>query len=288
MTIDHETAGRLLRRLGLRQTAERRATTRAFLEAPGLPAAALAAGIASQGVDVHPRTVYRTLATLRGPIGSRARWEVVGPAWVCWGCGRALASARGDPATALLLARHLVPLDLGGYCPRCQRALDRARSDDAPNLPPGFARAAPPLVSPIGGRASFRLARSTSAKACCASRLAPIAGCWRATTSLPTLPRTPGSDRRPFTICSRMSLPFNRPCARSSGSAGFSMAPKRGCCSRCSARWAGPAWAVTPGEPSTGQTLCGRARPTGLSPPTCARSVRPARMPPTSCHHRAT
>ena len=138
MTIDHETAGRLLRRLGLRQTAERRATARAFLEAPGLPAAALAAGIASQGVDVHPRTVYRTLATLRGPIGSRARWEVVGPAWVCWGCGRALASARGDPATALLLARHLVPLDLGGYCPRCQRALDRARSDDAPNLPPGL------------------------------------------------------------------------------------------------------------------------------------------------------
>jgi len=140
MTIDGETVERLIQRLGLRQTVERRETLGAFLESPGLPAAALAAALVDRGVDVHRRTVYRTLALIRSPAGSRARWDVVGPVWVCWGCGRALASARDDDATGGLLAHHLLPLDLGGYCARCQRSLDRARGNARQELPPGLRR----------------------------------------------------------------------------------------------------------------------------------------------------
>lgn len=121
-------------------TVERREIVRRFLESPGLPAAALGATLAGQGIDVHRRTVYRTLALIHSPAGSRARWEVVGPFWVCWGCGRALISARDDSATSSLLARHLLPLDLGGYCARCQRALDRERTDAGGGLPPGLRR----------------------------------------------------------------------------------------------------------------------------------------------------
>ena len=153
MTFDDETVERLLQRLGLRQTVERRETLRAFLESPGLPAAALAAALVGRGVDVHRRTVYRTLALLRSPAGSQARWDVVGPVWVCWGCGRALASARDDDASNNLFARQLLPLDLGGYCARCQHALDRANVDESRELPPGLrrGRAASPLAT---GRAS--------------------------------------------------------------------------------------------------------------------------------------
>ncbi|MGH2458584.1 MAG: hypothetical protein ACRDIY_06920, partial [Chloroflexota bacterium] len=97
------------------------------------------AALVGREIDVHRRTVYRTLALLHSPSGCRARGETVGAVWVCWGCGRALAPALDDPAIASLRASHLLPLDLGGYCARCQRALDQAPGDGG-ELPPGLRR----------------------------------------------------------------------------------------------------------------------------------------------------
>ena len=123
---------------------ERLALTAAFLERPGLGAAALVEALAAAGTTVHRRTAYRLLARLASPAGGLARWRLTGPSWVCWGCGRAIETADAA-AVREPRGRGILPLDLGGYCAACQEAPPR-RPGPASRTPRG--RGAP--LVPIG------------------------------------------------------------------------------------------------------------------------------------------
>lgn len=129
--------GQILRRLALRETSERLEIVRLFLESPGLSPGALARELQARGIEIHRRTVSRTFAVLQSPTGCLARWELVGPTWVCWGCGTGTPAARTEPAVTSMLGAGILPLDLGGYCPRCQNVLSSRRIDPAV-VPPGL------------------------------------------------------------------------------------------------------------------------------------------------------
>lgn len=145
MTIDESVIRDVLWRLSLRQTIERQEVTRLFLEYPGLSAGMITTELQARAADVHRRTVYRLLSVLLGPKGSLVRWEVVGPVWVCWGCGAALASARDDLLTARFQSSGLLPLDLGGYCAECQNAMATPGTLTPPGLRHG--RSASPFTN---------------------------------------------------------------------------------------------------------------------------------------------
>src|SRR5579884_1666567 len=130
-------AGQILSRLALRHTRERLEIVRVFLESPGLSPGALARELQTGGMLIHLRTVTRMVAALQGPTGCLARWEVAGPAWVCWGCGRGIQAMRTEPAVTGLLAVGVLPLDLGGYCQACQEVLSSYPIDPAA-VPPGL------------------------------------------------------------------------------------------------------------------------------------------------------
>jgi len=136
--VDSNAAANFLERLQLRQTQERLATTQLLLEYPGLSAHALTEQLSKRGADVHRRTLQRILGLFRSPAGCVGRWHTVGPLWVCWGCGQAIARA-DKTATDLLLARNVLPLDLGGYCVHCQAALVGEEAERAPGLRPSRA-----------------------------------------------------------------------------------------------------------------------------------------------------
>jgi len=134
MLAADEVARGLLRQLGLRQTVGRLAVTRIFIERPGLPASALITELSDLGVAVNRRTVYRTLDEIFSPAGCLARWAVCGPRWVCWGCGRAWSDVPDASIVSGLVNGGVLPLDLGGYCGRCQAMLADGNSflaDDA-------------------------------------------------------------------------------------------------------------------------------------------------------------
>ncbi|HUX88272.1 MAG TPA: hypothetical protein VMW65_14820 [Chloroflexota bacterium] len=136
--VNSDAAAELLQWLKLRQTQERLATTQLLLENPGLSARALAAKLSDRGADVHRRTLQRILGLFRSPDGCFGRWHTVGPLWVCWGCGQAIARADAD-TTASLQAKSVLPLDLGGYCVHCQASLVGDEAERAPGLRPSRA-----------------------------------------------------------------------------------------------------------------------------------------------------
>jgi len=123
--------------MGLRQTAERRAAVGVLLDYPGLSVGALAEALRARGLPASRRTLHRLIEHVRSSSGCLARWRVIGPVWVCWGCGRAVASARDDPPADALATQGLVPLDFGGYCATCQQHLAGQRDGD---VPPGLRR----------------------------------------------------------------------------------------------------------------------------------------------------
>ncbi len=130
-------ARQILSRLALRETDERLEVVRFFLESPGLSPGALIRELQDSGIAIHRRTVSRTLAILHSPAGALARWEIVGPVWVCWGCGKATPMPRSELVVTGILTTGLLPLDFGGYCRTCQTALSSGRTDPAV-VPPGL------------------------------------------------------------------------------------------------------------------------------------------------------
>jgi hypothetical protein len=126
MYPDQSLGRQLLDRLELRQTQDRLATVNVFVEQPGLTESELVDAIGASGASVHRRTVQRLRHIVLSGVGSWARWNVCGPTWVCWQCGRAVGSARDQGCVNSFLARDFLPVDLGGYCSDCQMTLAEA------------------------------------------------------------------------------------------------------------------------------------------------------------------
>ncbi len=120
MTTKSGLAEVFLDRLGLRQTSERRLAFEVLLERPGLSATECTRELESRNKSVDHRTIQRLFKIFWSREGCLARLQVVGPRWVCWGCGRAIADARTIGATAVRSFGGAIPVELGGYCSQCQ------------------------------------------------------------------------------------------------------------------------------------------------------------------------
>jgi|GEM_PF-3869402 len=121
--VEESRAAALLDRLGLRKTDQRVRIARQLLARPGLSAVAVDRALRESSEVVSRRTIYRLATAIFSRAGCLARWDVVGPGWVCWRCGDWFAESREGPTTATLRGTGLLPLDLGGYCRACQLAI---------------------------------------------------------------------------------------------------------------------------------------------------------------------
>lgn len=127
----------MLASLGLKQTRQRVGILRLMLERPGLSPASLLACLQADGIPANQMTVHRVVTLFRSPAGCIARWRIVGPAWVCWGCGLAIGTVDDRTAVNGFQTNDILPLDFGGYCVECQRYLVQPGPGDPP---PGLRR----------------------------------------------------------------------------------------------------------------------------------------------------
>ncbi len=117
--ISNDIVDAFLARLQLRQTSERVEMARLLLDRPGLSPTEAARELERFQRGVDRRTVQRFLKIFKGAAGGVARLDAMGPRWVCWECGRAVADALDVAAVAASDIPGAVAIDFGGYCQSC-------------------------------------------------------------------------------------------------------------------------------------------------------------------------